>query len=85
MESVRTKLMTTIAKYPVPCGTLDNFPERDGHASRPQKLSIRPSGESWGSRGHYATALPLNIFLATSATGSFLAGTKHKPRRGPSY
>ena len=28
--------MTTIAKYSVPCGTLDNFSERDGHASRPQ-------------------------------------------------
>src|SRR5712664_3728508 len=28
--------MTTIAKYSVPCGTLDNFSERDGDASRPQ-------------------------------------------------
>lgn len=37
MEStVRTKLMTTIAKYSVPCRTTDNFSERDGHASRPQ-------------------------------------------------
>src|SRR5260370_19187267 len=33
---VRTNLMTTIAKCSVPCGTLDNFSERDGHASRPQ-------------------------------------------------